>query len=628
MTLRGKIMAGYGITLLLVILVCAWAVANLWRLGTATDRILRENYLSILAAESMIGSLERQDSAVLLIVLGFEKEGHSQFRGHEAKFLQWLGRAKGNITIKGEGELLDRLEKSYTDYLSAFSRFREVEEAPKGEQGTFYHQTMLPLFNTVRQECSNLREMNEKSMISFSEEAGIIARRAVWSTMAIGAVAVLAGLIFSLVLATRLVRPLREMIHATSEIAVGNYGVTISVSASDELGRLARDFSEMSRRLKAFHEINLGKLVAEKRRTEAIIRSVGDGLLVVDKDLKIVGINPAAGEALNTHPEEALGRHVLELIEDKGLFKRIRDAAEGRSAEEGREEQPIFISAEKGGRLRHFQVSVTPVRTNGGKLVGTVALFQDVTKLKELDRLKTEFVMAASHELRTPLTSMILSIGSLREQTVGKLGPTEAELLGAAREEAERLKALVNDLLDLSRLESGKLKMEFRPVKLHLLAQQVIYSLEPEARQRQINLTRRVAEDIPPVWADGEKITWILTNLVGNAFRYTNAGGKVQIGARQEGRSVYVWVSDNGSGIPLQDQERIFQKFASLENPGRSGGSGLGLALCKELVQKHHGDIWVDSQPGKGATFTFTLPISDQARKVEEDDGPIQNFDS
>lgn len=604
MSLRRKILAGNGVALALVVVVCVWAVSNLWRLGTATDRILKENYLSILAAESMTGALERQDSAILLMGLGLAEEGLVQFRTHESQFLQWLGRAKGNITIAGERELLQRLEQGYTAYLTGFSRLRGLSLTDRQQFIPFYRQTLFPLFKTVRTECANLREINEKNMFDFSERAGALAHRAVWSTAAIGCGAVLVGLFFSLWLTALLVKPLRQMTVATTEIAAGNYEVNISHPGGDELGRLARNFMEMARKLKGFHELNVGQLIAEKRRSEAVLQSVADGVLVVDKEQKVLGINPAAGLALDIDPANALSKHVLELVRNHDLYEQIRQASEGEPAQDA---PHLMVSSEQQGRPRHFQVSVTRALTEAGRLVGTVVLFQDVTKLKELDRLKTDFVMTASHELRTPLTSMILSIGSLQEKARGKLDQSETQLLEAAAEEARRLQTLVNDLLDFSRLESGRLKMDFAPVAIHRIAKETVAVLAPQAREKGVELANQVPEDLPAAWADPHKITWVLTNLIGNALRYTQSGGHVRVGAEHAANSLRVWVSDDGSGIPLGEQTRIFEKFVKLDHGEHLGGSGLGLALCKELVRAHHGTIWVDSEPGKGATFTLPL---------------------
>ncbi|MFH1059053.1 MAG: ATP-binding protein [Pseudomonadota bacterium] len=610
MSLRWKILVGYGVGLLAVALICAWAVVNLWRLSFAAERILKENYASILAADNMLAALERQDSAVLLLVLGFGPEGERQFRDGQAQVWQWLGRAKANVTIAGEAELLAGLEESYRAYLGSAAGLETAASAGGGALGGLYHEKLLPAFLAVRQRCESLRELNQVTMFAFSGQAQDLGRRAIWSTLLIGGGTVGLGLVFSLLLSDRLTRPLQEMIAATARIAAGDYDLSLSPPGRDELGRLAVDFKTMTAKLRAFHELNVERLVAEKRRGEAVIRSVSDGLLVVDKDYRVVGLNPAAAAALKVSGQDLAGRHVLEVVAERGLFQRLQTAMEVPEAQHANEPEPAIMSVPGEGASRHYQVSVTAARSEGGRLVGAVAVFQDVTRLKELDRLKSEFVLTASHELRTPLASMILGLGSLAETAAGKLNEAEGALLAAAGEEAQRLRALVDDLLDLSRLESGRLELARIPVSLAALARQALNVLAIQARDKGVTLASVVAEDLPPALGDPHKVTWVLTNLVGNALRYTSAGGRVEVGAKAGGEFLHVWVADDGAGIAPEQQARIFEKVAQIADGRPTGGSGLGLALCRELIKAMGGAIWVESSPGQGSTFTFTLPLA------------------
>lgn len=608
-TLRGKILAGYGAGLLLVALVCLWAVINLGQLSSAAERILKENYASILAADNMLAALERQDSAVLLLALGFGEEGRRQLGEGEAEVWQWLGRAKANITVAGESDLLAQLETSYRAYLEAVAHLEQALAGSRTDLGGLYHQALLPAFLATRDHCQALRDLNQAAMFAYSGQAQVMGRRAVWSTLAIGSGAVALGLIFSLLLSHRLTRPLGEMAAAAGRIAAGDYAVSLSVDSGDELGRLAGDFVGMAAKLRDFHALNVERLVAEQRRNEAIIRSVHDGLLVVDKDYRVVGLNPAGAAALGVAGTEVLGRHVLEVVPDRGLFDRLRAAVSPAGTGPSRESEPRLMTVGQGPERRHFQVSVTAARGEGEGLVGAVALFQDVTRLRELDRLKSEFVLTASHELRTPLAAMILGLGSLDETAAAKLDADERALLAGSREEAQRLRALVDDLLDLSRLESGRLNLARVPASLPALARQALEVLAPQARDKGAELVLEMPPDLPPALGDPHKLTWVLTNLVGNALRYTPAGGHVRVGGDPAGGFLHVWVADDGVGIPPEQQARIFEKFSQAGN-GPPGGAGLGLALCRELIRAMGGSIWVESSPGQGATFTFTLPLA------------------
>jgi NtrC-family two-component system sensor histidine kinase KinB len=272
------------------------------------------------------------------------------------------------------------------------------------------------------------------------------------------------------------------------------------------------------------------------------------------------------------------------------------------------EEQRI-ITLQKEDRPRHYLFSVTPIRGRERNLSGIVLLLRDVTRLKEVEKLKSEFIMAASHELRTPLTGMGMSIDLLLEHAGQGLDEKDRELLKAAHEEVHRMKALVNDLLDLSKIEAGRIELEFEKVPVQTLFDHVQEVFKDQAEMKQIKLTIERAGELPEVRADANKATWVLTNLVSNALRYVSHDGEIRITAKKIGPHVHLSVSDNGPGIPSEYQTKIFQKFVQVKGR-QSGGTGLGLAICKEIVRAHGGAIWVESSPGHGSIFTFTLPVA------------------
>ena len=250
-SLRKKIFIGYGITLVLTIVVFVWALIHLLDLGQASHAILTENYKSILAAENMVYAIERQDSATLLLLLGYEDQGWKQFRENEGLFFQWLARAKDNITIQGEEKIVSAIEKEYASYLNHIAEVKPVHKSDLHRTATFYHETILPSFQSVRDACIRLREINQDAMFKTSEHAHDIAQRAVWSMVVIGSAAVVIGLGFSLLLSNLFTRPVRQMMEATQKISEGNYEVQIPIYSSDELGRLTKEFNSMAKKLKS-----------------------------------------------------------------------------------------------------------------------------------------------------------------------------------------------------------------------------------------------------------------------------------------------------------------------------------------------------------------------------------------
>jgi NtrC-family two-component system sensor histidine kinase KinB len=606
--LKKKIILGYGTAILIIIVVLVWALINLLQLGKASAAILKENYQSILAAENMVYAIERQDSGILLLLLGFREDGLSQFRQNEASFLLWFGRAKDNITIKGEDKIIDAIYQDYDSYLTYFSTLNVLRESDLDQAIKHYHGILLPSFIAVRDACIKLRDINEAAMFEASSRARRVADRAIWSMIIIGSIALCLGLAFSLMLSNLLTRPLRHFMDGARKIAAGDYGVVISEKSADELGRLASEFNLMVRKLKSYHDLNIEKLLAEKSKSEAIIKSIEDGIIVVDAQFKIVDLNPAAAKAVGVEVDRAKEKHFLEVFKDRKLFDLIqRSMSSGQAPrlEEGQD----FITIEKKRAREHYQCLISPIYSKDKILLGVVLLLRDVTRLKELDNLKSEFIMMASHELRTPLTSIGMGVDLLLESGVQKLNQEEKKLLEATHEEIQRLKSLVNDLLTLSRIESGKIEVEFGQVSIVTLFEKIASDMKVQADSKSIGLSFQVPDGFPNVKADAQKIALVLTNLIANALKFTAAGGSVRLAAEQAGSLVYISVRDNGEGIPYEYQSRIFDKFVKVRDQEDHRGSGLGLAICREIVHAHGGTIWVDSTPGEGSTFTFTLPV-------------------
>jgi NtrC-family two-component system sensor histidine kinase KinB len=611
-TLRKKIFIGYGIALVLMVLVLVWAFINLWNLGQASDAILKENYKSILAAENMVYAIERQDSAILLMFLGYQEQGWNQFRENENQFFQWLGRAKDNITVEGEGRVVNTIETEYSNYVNHVSELRPISVAGPRKTATFYHETILPSFLSVRNACIRLREINQENMYKVSDRARYIAKRAIWSMAIIGIAAVGIGIGFSLFLSNLLTKPVREMVEATQEIAEGNYDIQISTHSSDELGRLTDEFHSMAKKLKGFHDLNIDQIMTEKRKSEAIIRSIDDGIILVDAEFKVTEMNPMARRVLDIQPDSPQNRHFLEVVKSEELFNYIKQSMESGKPPSIEEKENVF-TVERNGTRYHYQFSITPVRGKKGVLIGVVLLLRDVTRLTELDRLKSEFVMTASHELRTPLTSIGMSIDLLLESATNKLDEKEQGLLSAAHEDVQRLKVFVSNLLDLSRIEAGRMEMEFSNIPVRLLFEKVVAVFKTQAEEKAVTLSYNVPEELPNVRADGNRITWVLTNLISNALRYAHSKGNIRLSAESFAPYVQISVSDDGPGIPYEYQSKIFDKFVQIKSDKALGGSGLGLTICKEMVRAHGGTIWVDSVPGEGSVFTFTLPIGESS---------------
>jgi NtrC-family two-component system sensor histidine kinase KinB len=608
MSLQKKILAGYGLALVLASALFLRCLLDLRELGQASEAILRENYRSIAAAGQLAAALDEQDRACLLVLLGQRAEGEALFRVEENRFREWLGRARDNLTVPGEGQIIEALEDGYRGYQEGLYQILRLD-IPGAAQ--HYRQVLVPAAQALGQTALRLRQLNEEAMHQASRRADTIAERAVWSNLALGALALLAGLAFSVLLSRRLVRPLRQLVHTAQRIGEGQYEAQVPATGNDELDQLAAEFNAMTRRLEAYHRLNVDQLVAEKQKNEAILRSIEDGLVVVDHQFQVANINRAACRLLGAAPEAAIGQPLRQLIGDPRVVDRAQKAlATGQAPPLSTDNDVLTVDGAP--EPRYLLFSITPVQLRPDELVGVVLLLRDVTRLKEVERLKSQFVMTASHELKTPLTSIGMSIELLLEGATGQLDERQNQLLAAAHAEVGRLKHLVEELLDLERIEAGRIDLEFDRVPVPPLCERVRQIFAAQAQAQGVELRAELPPELPAVRADANKITWVLTNLVSNALRYVGRGGHIDIGARQWEGQLHLSVRDDGIGIPPEYQSRIFDKFVQIQGPREHQGAGLGLAICREMVRAHRGAIWVESAPGAGSTFTFTLPLAEQ----------------
>jgi PAS domain S-box-containing protein len=610
-SIRYKQLSGELIILLLIFLVSFWAISNFMDLNSALDRILVENYRSVLAAENMIGSIERQDSAALYYLLGSRDEGQKLFDKYHGEFMIWFGKEKDNITVPGEEELVSNIYLNYTSYLSEFDTIKSIY----GSEGSnaaikYYFDRVLPQVMSVRLLCKDLLEMNHKTITERNEIAENVANNAIWSTIAVSILAIAFGFCWNIYISGIVVGPILKLTDKVKSISEGNLGETIDIKTDDEIGILASEFNDMTKHLKEYQNINIDKLISERKKSETIVREIYDGIIVVDKDSKIALVNKAAEIILNKDENAIRGKHFLEVIKDDSIYMVLKAALERRSEDED-ETDVTMISRILGGVKKHYTVRATPIEGKEKTIEGAVILLGDVTHFKEIDEMKSDFVSVVSHEFRTPLTSIQMGVGLLLESKLVKDGTREKELLDVIDEDSKRLNRLVSELLDLTRIESGKIDMEFRRIDAVRIIVDAVQSFELQAEEKGIELKKEIKTKEPiNIYADNDKVTWVLVNLISNAMRYTPQGGNITVSIEQNGNKAYIAVKDTGIGIHPKYHEKIFDKFTQVKNDGvTAGGAGLGLAISKDIVKAHKGRIWVESEESKGSTFIFTLPL-------------------
>lgn len=341
---------------------------------------------------------------------------------------------------------------------------------------------------------------------------------------------------------------------------------------------------------------------------DTIEKYLSDALFIVDRSQTVAWMNEQAAQIFGVSPAEAQVKTLQEVTGINKIVQLLDDVFT--------RNEPLACSYEnatvKFKRLDHryfFKIAINPIRREG-RLWGALVQLTDVTRFHEMEKIKNDFVSVVSHEFRTPLTSIIIGVEMLKEGLLGDLTPRGKEVIEAIGADCDRLTRLIDNLLELSRIESGAIHIEPEIVDVAELVQEAVRPMKIQAENKGIALIIDLSPELPPVAADFNKAVWILTNLIGNALRYTDSGGTITIKVRPKGRRLFFSVQDTGCGISKENMEKIFRKYIQVRKPGKpTGGAGLGLAIAKEIVMAHGGEIWVESEEGKGTTFTFTLPV-------------------
>jgi two-component system, NtrC family, sensor histidine kinase KinB len=602
MKLRSKLLVGYlGFVLALGVL-GAWSAQTLRNMSSVAGRIIAENYDSVAAAETMKESLERLDSAALFELIGQHERAIAQATEHRARFNAALEKAQGNITEVGEADVIVAIRRGRDDYFQRFDEFLRAS----GDRSAEYFQVLEPRFGAVKIDCDRLLHLNQEAMRRKADEASRTAQRWFLYTLALTTALVVIGVGGALRLSNTILAPVEQLTVAITRLAAGDLDAVVRVRSGDEIGRLADGFNLMAERIRELRRSDLGKLLVAQQTTEAAIDSLYDPVIVTDSDGHVTRTNPAA-ERLFGPREETAGKPIDQVTRDIRVAQAVTDVLRSERTVASESAGAVLPWAVDGAQ-RAFRVRSTPMRDADGRLVGAVTLLEDITHLSEISRLKSEFIAAASHELRTPLTSLQMGIHLLSEGSLGPMTERQQRVVQVCRDDATRLDRLMRELLDLSKIESGDTAPVRAPVPASTLAHDAAESVRVQAEARRVRLDIDAPPDLPQVFADRQQIQRVIINLLTNAIRATAAGGTIAVRGRQRGAEVAFSVTDTGAGIPREYLSRIFEPFVQVPTAPQ-GGSGLGLTIARRIVEAHGGRLTVQSEPGRGSTFTFTVPV-------------------
>ena len=472
-----------------------------------------------------------------------------------------------------------------------------------------YFGEMLPTFTEIKETANTILRINQETMVKADRDARALSAKSTrYMIIALGG-GLLIAVFFAVRLQRSILRPIRALTASSKDLGEGNLDQVVPVLSRDELGELADAFNKMAGKLRAYRQVTSDQILQARQMTEITFSAFPDAIVVLSEDGKIDFKNPAADRLFAKLGKDYLPSPILAEAE--------------RVLKGGGDFLPTDLAKALCLRIDDKETFILPrvigMRDDESNVFGAAVVLQDVTRFRLLDDVKTNLVSTVSHELKTPLTSVRMGLHLLLEEKIGSLNPKQVELLLAAREDSERLLRMINDLLDLARIESGARRMSLERRTPRDLVEKAVTDLHDVAAAKDLRLRCEVEPGLPDVAVEPQQISHVFSNFVSNAIKYSPAGEEVLIRARHDGEgSVRFSVSDRGPGVPLQYQSRMFEKFFRV--PGsKSGGAGLGLAISREIVTAHEGHVGVNSQSGKGSEFYFVLPAAGKRiRKSKE----------
>ncbi|WP_277590167.1 KinB sensor domain-containing domain [Pseudomonas chlororaphis] len=591
MKLRTRLFLSISALITVALLGLLLGLVSVMQMAKTQEALIRNNFITLDLGLKLRQTLGDQ----LLIMLNHNPDRTALDDSRQ----EYLALLEQGIEHERQNNVRNGFTQARDDYQRFFEAFERADGTPAGVNG---NTELTHRFNTLRngligehkQALDNINDIEHQARNRALLIAGLLGL--------VGLAVLIIGFITAHGIARRFGGPIEALAKAADNIGQGNFDVTLPLSAAAEMNLLTRRFGIMAQALREHQATNVDELLAGQQRLQSVLDSIDDGLLMIDRQGHLEHLNPVAQRQLGWD-EERLGQGLGSALQRPELDEQLQLVLRGGTLERA----PEDLSVEVDGESRLLTYSLTPVSHPQGHILGAVMVLHDVTEQRAFERVRSEFVLRASHELRTPVTGMHMAFGLLQERLCFPEDSREADLLNTVNEEMQRLMQLINDLLNFSRYQNGLQKLTLAPCTLEELLEQARNRFIGTATAQGIELRVELQAPLPRLHADRMQLERVLDNLIDNALRHTAKGGLIRLQARRHGERVIISVEDNGEGIAYGQQGRIFEPFVQVGR--KKGGAGLGLALCKEIVQLHGGRMGVYSRPGQGTQFYLALPL-------------------
>ncbi len=593
MKIKAKLYLSQFFLLGIIAVVAGIGVYYLNLVADYTAVILKDNYRTIDYMRKVNQQVDELQGKFERDVLTLE-----EFESRSAELYTLVNSQKANITEAGEKNLTENLSLEVTGYLDLIDR---------GLAGSNLNSNELWVsVSKIKTLTETIFLLNEETILSKSENAKNKSEQVIVYMIIIGASGITFGLIFFLGLPNYIVNPIKLFTKSIKEISLGNYRVQIPFEGEDELGNLAKSIRKMVVKLKEYEKSNFSKLIREQKRLAMIVNEMNEAILVTDENKNIILCNELLLDLIHLRREQVEGKHIQEIARINNLIDNITEDLFVPYLE-GEEGQIAPVRIVMGGKERIFKkeilkLSGTEEENGPKKLMGHLVILSDITEFSEKDQAKLKFMSTLSHELKTPLAAIQLSTNLLENKKTGSLTSDQSDLVHTIKSNQERIKRMVNEVLDISQINQGYISLTTEQFSVADSIADSLQGLDLFLREKNIRLNKQIPENLPQIKGDYHKSVWIFNNLISNAIRYSPANSEITITASRESNRIKVEVKDLGPGISLKNQERIFEHFFKLDHSSENG-TGLGLAISKEFMEAMGGSIGVNSVIGKGAAF-------------------------
>lgn len=583
MKIKTKLRLGFGFLFVVVLFFGGISLFYMNKISMSSKVILKDNYETLNFTSNMRAILDEHQ-------LPLPAKALKNFEN----YLQLEGK---NITEKGEGEAVAGLREAYAVLLNPQAPLTAAQDA----------------VTKLRLQLRKIDQLNMNAIVRKNDAAQKAIEKAAMYVVFTASICFLVLFSFIVNFPGFVANPLREFSEAIREISRKNYKQRLEFKGSDEFSELASSFNAMAHELNKWESSNLSKIQSEKLRIEAIIEQMQDAIIGLNERQEILFFNKVAGELLNLNEEQVIGQNAMELMKKNDLLHRI--------LQNNAPDKPMKIYAdhkESYFQLERREITVPnyegyneTAMTQTAKAAGEVYILKNITKFKELDEAKTNFIATVSHELKTPISSIKMSLKLMDDERVGPMNVEQKELVQHIKEDCGRLLKITSELLDLAQVETGNLQLNFVKSDPRKIAIYAMDSVRFQAEQKNIELELVSRNNLPMIYVDVEKTAWVMVNFLSNALRYSSEKSKVSIQVIESGNEIEFSVRDYGKGIEEIYQKRLFDKYFQVPTDGNNkSGSGLGLAISKDFIEAESGRIWVESALGEGSKFCFSLPIA------------------